>query len=111
MIVVSYDRVPEFEIEAVVFLDAESGDCFQIQRDLTPPDASAAPDHQIATGTGAPIVAGILAWRRVDSRFEFALTSRASSIFGGSDLLSFDVEATDGTTIDEIADHVERLLR
>lgn len=111
MIVVSYDRLPDLRFEAVVFLDTDSGDCFQIQRDLMSLATTEASTHQISTGMGAPIPEGILHWRRVDDRFEFALTTRAARIFGGSDVLSFDVEPADGSTVDEIADHVERLLR
>lgn len=111
MIVASYDRSERHGFEAVVFLDTESGECFQIQRDLPAPVIDTAPTYQLTTGVSAPLSGGIVDWRRVDDRFEFALTARAARIFGGADVLSFTVEAADDTTLEDIADHVARLVR
>ncbi|KQR99803.1 hypothetical protein ASG12_03255 [Williamsia sp. Leaf354] len=111
MIVASYDRIADLAFEAVIFLDTESSDCFQIQRDLLTQVTTTAPTYQVSTGMSAPVPDGITQWRRIGDRFEFALTARASRIFGGTDVLSFDAEAADGVTLDEIAEHVERLLR
>ncbi|WP_299569010.1 hypothetical protein [uncultured Williamsia sp.] len=111
MIVASYDRLERHGIEAVIFLDTESSECFQIQRSLPAPVTDTAPTYQLSTGVSAPLDGGIVDWRRVDDRFEFALTARAARIFGGADVLSFVAEPTDGMTLEDIADHVERILR
>ncbi|MFD0925806.1 hypothetical protein [Williamsia deligens] len=110
MIVASYDRLERHGVEAVVFLDTESGECFQIQRDLPAVVTDTAPTYHLTTGVSAPLPGGIDDWRRVDDRFEFALTPRAARIFGGADVLSFVVEPADGMTLADIADHVERLV-
>ena len=111
VIVASYDRSERHGFEAVVFLDTESGECFQIQRDLPAPVTDSAPTYHLTTGVSAPLPGGIIDWRRVDDRFEFALTPRAARIFGGADVLSFTVEPADDTTLEDIADHVARLVR
>ncbi|MBT0567220.1 hypothetical protein [Williamsia sp. CHRR-6] len=112
MIVVSHERLDSHGLEAVIFLDSESGDCFQIQRDLLITVTDRAPVHQVTTGMSAPVPGGIVDWRVVDGeRFEFALTPHAARIFGGSDVLSFVVAPAHGTTVDEIVEHVTRLLR
>ncbi len=111
VIVASYDRLERHGIEAVIFLDTESSECFQIQRSLPAPVTDTAPTYQLSTGVSAPLDGGIVDWRRVDDRFEFALTARAARIFGGADVLSFVAEPTDGMTLEDIADHVERILR
>ena len=111
VIVASYDRLERHGIEAVVFLDTESGECFQIQRDLPAPVTHTASTYHLTTGVSSPLAGGIVDWRRVDDRFEFALTPRAARIFGGADVLSFVAEPTDGMTLEDIADHVERLIR
>ncbi|MGZ8178160.1 hypothetical protein ACXVUM_09530 [Williamsia sp. SKLECPSW1] len=111
MIVASYDRLERHGIEAVVFLDTESGECFQIQRSLPASVGDTAPTYHLTTGVSAPLPGGIVDWRRVDDRFEFALTPRAARIFGGADVLSFAAEPAEDTTLEDIADHVARLIR
>lgn len=104
----SYERHPDLGCEAVVFIDDESLACFQIQRDLV--GGPRAHEYCVTTGASAPIYNAIVSWRRVDDRFEFALTTRAGRLFG-DDVLSFDVIARDGDTVDQLAAHVDRLLR
>ncbi|MGB3302349.1 hypothetical protein [Gordonia sp. (in: high G+C Gram-positive bacteria)] len=106
-IIASYERHPDLGCEAVVFLDDESDACFQLQRDL--PGGPRAGEYCITTGASAPIYDGITNWRRVDNRFEFALTPRAARLFG-DELLSFQVVASDDVSIDELAGHVDRFL-
>ncbi len=89
-----------------MFLDEESDACFQIQRDLP---GVVEPRTCITTGASAPVYDGVTQWRRVADRFEFALTPRAARLFG-DDVLSFEVVSGDGTSIDELAAHVERLI-
>ncbi|MDS1114852.1 hypothetical protein RD149_13845 [Gordonia westfalica] len=104
----SYERHPDLGCEAVVFIDDESLACFQIQRDLT--GGPRADEYCVTTGASAPIYGGIVEWRRVEDRFEFALTRRASRLFG-DEVLSFEISPVDEATIDDIAAHVDRLLR
>jgi hypothetical protein len=49
-------------------------------------------------------------WRRIENRFEFEVGARAARLFGGQDVLSFEVSPT-GVTLDELAAHLDRLLR
>lgn len=105
----SYERHPDLGCEAVVFIDDESMACFQIQRDLVGGERSG--EYCVTTGASAPIYGGITQWRRIDDRLEFALTRRAARLFGGDDVLSFEIAPAGGDTVDEIAEHVERLLR
>ena len=107
-IIGSYERHPDLGCEAVVFLDEESDACFQLQSDL--PGGPRAGEYCITTGASAPVYGGVDQWRRVGDRFEFALTPRAARLFDDP-LVSFEVIAGDDTTVDELADHVERLLR
>ncbi len=110
-IVVSYERHPDLGCEALVFLDSESDACFQLQRDL--PGGPRAGEYCVTTGASAPVYGSVLDWRRtgVDlSRFEFQLTRRAARLFG-DEVLSFEVTPADGLTVDDVAAHVERLLR
>ncbi|MGV9711513.1 hypothetical protein ACWDTI_12710 [Gordonia sp. NPDC003424] len=107
-ILASYERHPDLGCEAVVFIDDESMACFQIQRDLV--GGPRADEYCVTTGASAPIYNGIVEWRRVDDRFEFALTRRASRLFG-DEVVSFLVTPHDGVTVDELAAHVDRLLR
>ncbi|MFW0793473.1 hypothetical protein AAFP30_06650 [Gordonia sp. CPCC 205515] len=104
----SYERHTDLGCEAVVFIDDESLACFQIQRDLV--GGPRADEYCVTTGASAPIYNGIVQWRRVEDRFEFALTPRAGRLFG-DDVLSFEVTPRDGDTVDELAAHVDRLLR
>lgn len=104
----SYERHPDLGCEAVVFIDDESLACFQIQRDLV--GGPRAHEYCVTTGASAPIYGGITDWRRVEDRFEFALTRRASRLFG-DELLSFEISPADESTVDDIAAHVDRLLR
>jgi hypothetical protein len=106
-IVVSYDRYPDLRCEVVVFLDDESGDCFQVQRGLPASEAG----YEISAGVGAPVARGVAAWQRVDNEFQFALTPKASMMFGGNARLRFEAEAAGGDTIDSIAAHLERMMR
>ncbi|MDL9937599.1 hypothetical protein QSJ18_12655 [Gordonia sp. ABSL1-1] len=104
----SYERHPDLGCEAVVFIDDESMACFQIQRDLV--GGPRADEYCVTTGASAPIYGGITQWRRIEDRFEFALTTRAGRLFG-DELLSFEVSPADDQTVDELAEHVDRLLR
>ncbi|GAB93630.1 Imm10 family immunity protein [Gordonia rhizosphera] len=104
----SYERHPDLGCEAVVFIDDESDACFQIQRDLV--GGPHADQYCVTTGSSAPIYGGIEQWRHRDDRFEFALTRRASRLFG-DEVLSFVVIPAGDETVDELAEHVDRLLR
>ncbi|MFT3716289.1 MAG: hypothetical protein QM774_10170 [Gordonia sp. (in: high G+C Gram-positive bacteria)] len=109
----SYERHPDLGCEALVFIDPESGACFQIQRDL--PGGPHDDEHCVTTGMSAPVYGGVVQWRRVPptgsegERFEFALNRRATALFA-DDVISFEVVPRDGQTVDELAAHVERLL-
>ncbi|GEE01528.1 hypothetical protein nbrc107696_19740 [Gordonia spumicola] len=107
-IIGSYERHPDLGCEAVVFLDEESDACVQLQRDL--PGGPRAAEYCLTTGASAPVYDAVTQWRRVDDRFEFALVPRAARLFG-DEVISFDVIAGDDVTVDELAEHVERLLR
>ena len=107
-IIASYERHLDLGCEALVFLDPESDACFQIQRDL--PGGARPGEHCVTTGASAPVYGGVLQWRRVDDRFEFALNRRATALFA-DEVLSFEVQPADGQTVDELAAHVDRLLR
>lgn len=98
----SYENHTDLACEAVVFIDDESGACFQIQRDL--PDG----EYCVTTGASAPVYGAITAWRARNTTFEFALTSQGGRLFGDN-LLSFEVTAADGT-VAELSSHVGRLL-
>lgn len=104
----TYERHADLGCEAVVFIDDESLGCFQIQRDLV--GGPRADEYCVTTGASAPVYRGITQWRRVDDRFEFALTPRAGRLFG-DEVLSFVVSPGPGVTLDELAAHVDRLLR
>lgn len=106
-IIASYEHHPDLGCEAVVFLDPESDACFQIQRDL--PGGPRADEHCVTTGASAPVYGGVLQWRRVADRFEFALNRRATALFA-DEVLSFEVAPAGGQTVDEIAEQVARLL-
>ncbi|PYE16479.1 hypothetical protein DFR67_108230 [Williamsia limnetica] len=106
-IVVSYDHYDDLQCEVVVFLDDETGDCFQIQCDLPATPGS----YQISAGVGAPVEQGVIAWQRVDDEFGFALSAKAAAMFGGNARLHFEVEPSGGDTIDSIAAHLERMMR
>jgi hypothetical protein len=106
-IIVSYDRYPDLRCEVVLFLDDESGDCFQIQRDVPAGEKG----YQISAGVGPPVRGGIAAWQRVGNEFQFALTPEASMMFGCNARLRFEAESAGGDTIDSIAAHLERLMR
>lgn len=106
-IIVSYDRYPDLRCEVVLFLDDESGDCFQVQRDLPAGDNG----YEISAGVGPPVRGGIAAWQRVGDEFQFALTPTASMMFGGNARLRFEAESAGGDTIDSIAAHLERMMR
>jgi hypothetical protein len=106
-IVVSYDRYPDLRCEVVVFLDDDSGDCFQVQRDLPASETG----YEISAGVGAPVARGVEAWQRVGNEFQFALTPKASMMFGGNARLRFEAEAAGGDTIDSIAAHLDRMMR
>ena len=112
-IVVSHDCYEDLACEVVVFLDDESGDCFQVQRDLpqTSSGTSESVIYQISTGTGPAVEQGIVAWQRDGDEFQFALTPRASRMFGGNARLRFEVRPADGDTIDDIAAALERMTR
>ncbi|WP_026919737.1 hypothetical protein [Gordonia shandongensis] len=106
-IIGSYERHPDLGCEAVVFLDEESDACFQLQRDL--PGGARAGEYCITTGASAPVFGGVDQWRRIGDRFEFALTPRAARLFDDP-LVSFVVRPGDGASVDELAEHVTRLL-
>ncbi|MGV9825037.1 hypothetical protein [Gordonia sp. NPDC003429] len=121
----SYERHPDLGCEAVVFIDDESMACFQIQRELLADTQAAGTrtagnpeggdrrrhQHCVTTGASAPIYGAVLEWRRVDgNRLEFALTRRAGMLFGEPEL-SFEITPVGDATVDEIVEHVERLLR
>lgn len=106
-IVVSYDHYADLRCEVVVFLDDESGDCFQIQRDLPPQPG----EYQISAGVGPAVPRAVVAWQRVGDEFEFVLSPRASMMFGGNARLRFEVQSQGGDTIDSIAAHLERMMR
>lgn len=103
----SYEHHSDLGCEAVVFLDTESEACFQLQRDL--PGGPHENEHCVTTGASAPVYGGVVQWRRVGDRFEFALNRRATALFA-DELLSFEVAPAGGQTIDQLAAHVERLL-
>ena len=118
----SYERHPDLGCEAVVFIDDESMGCFQIQRDLVS-DAEAGgrggsgresagrEGYCVTTGASAPVYGGVVEWRRVDDdRIEFALTPKAGRLFGDN-VLSFQITPVGDESVDEIIEHVERLLR
>lgn len=105
----SYERHTDLGCEALVFLDEESDACFQIQRDLVGGPHS--DEHCVTTGASAPVYGGIVEWRRAGDRFEFALNARAARLFG-DEVLSFVVRPVDDESdVDDLAAHVERLLR
>lgn len=104
----TYERHADLGCEAVVFLDEESDACVQVQRDL--PGGPRADDYCLTTGASAPVYSAVTQWRRVGDRFEFALIPMAARLFG-DDVISFDVVTDGGVTVDELAEHVERLLR
>ena len=104
----SYERHPDLGCEAVVFLDEESDACVQLQRDL--PGGPRADEYCLTTGASAPVYGAVTQWRRVGDRFEFALTPRAARLFG-DEVISFAVVTDSDATVDELAEHVERLLR
>lgn len=112
-IIGSYEHHRDLGLEAVVFLDPESQACVQLQRDL--PGGPRADQHAISTGASAPVVGGVLQWRRIPAaaggaeRFEFALNRRATALFA-DEVISFEVVAVAGQTVDELAAHIERLL-
>lgn len=106
-IIGTYEHHRDLGCEAVVFLDPESDACVQIQRDL--PGGTHADEHCITTGASAPVYGGVVQWRRVGDRFEFALNRRAARLFA-DDLLSFEVVPVEGQTVDELAVHVARIL-
>lgn len=106
-IIGSYERHPDLGCEAVVFLDTESDACVQLQRDL--PGGPRAGEHAITTGASAPVFGGVRQWRRVDGRFEFALNRRATALFA-DEVISFVVVPVEGQTVDELAEHVDRIL-
>lgn len=106
-IIGSYERHRDLGCEAVVFLDSESDACVQLQRDL--PGGPRVDQHAITTGASAPVYGGVLQWRRVGDRFEFALNRRATALFA-DEVISFEVVPAQGQTVDELAEHVERLL-
>ena len=118
----SYERHPDLGCEAVVFIDDESMGCFQIQRDLVvdaetggrvgPGGAGSGREgYCVTTGASAPVYGGVVEWRRVDDdRIEFALTPKAGRLFGDN-LLSFQITPVGDESVDEIIEHVERLLR
>ncbi|RPA58571.1 hypothetical protein EF294_15515 [Gordonia oryzae] len=109
-ILASYERHPDLGCEAVVFIDDESMACFQIQRELVGGDR-AGDRYCISTGASAPIYDAIRQWRRVEhNRLEFALTPRASRLFGDEEL-SFEITPVGDDTVDDLVAHVERLLR
>lgn len=91
-----------------MFIDDETTGCFQIQRDLV--GGPRADQYCVTTGASAPVYGGIVQWRRTGDRLEFALTRQAARLFG-DEVLSFEVDPADGSTVDDIAEHVERLLR
>ncbi len=103
----SYERHPDLGCEAVVFLDDETGACFQVQRDLV--GGPRADEYCVTTGASAPIYGGVKQWRRVDDRFEFEVGPFVARLFG-DDVLSFEVSPTD-TTLEELAAHLDRILR
>ncbi|WAC57423.1 hypothetical protein [Gordonia sp. SL306] len=104
----TYERHTDLGCEAIVFIDDESMACFQIQRDLVGGPRS--DEYCVTTGASAPIYGAITEWRRIDDRFEFALTRRAGRLFG-DDVISFVVTPGHGVTVEELAEHVDRLLR
>ncbi|GAC62002.1 hypothetical protein GSI01S_27_00510 [Gordonia sihwensis NBRC 108236] len=107
-IIGSFERHPDLGCEGVVFLDEDSDACFQLLRDL--PGGPRAGEYCVTTGASAPVYGGVVQWRRVgDDRFEFALAPRAARLFG-DEVLSFRVVPGSGTTVAELAEHVERLL-
>lgn len=113
----SYERHPDLGCEAVVFIDDESMGCFQIQRDLVVDaegsgrESSGREGYCVTTGASAPVYGGVVEWRRVDNdRIEFALTPKAGRLFGDN-LLSFQITPVGDESVDEIIEHVERLLR
>ena len=118
----SYERHPDLGCEAVVFIDDESMGCFQIQRDLVSDSeaggrvgpgrgGSGREGYCVTTGASAPVYGGVVEWRRVDNdRIEFALTPKAGRLFGDN-LLSFQITPVGDESVDEIIEHVERLLR
>ncbi|MGO3326851.1 hypothetical protein [Gordonia sp. (in: high G+C Gram-positive bacteria)] len=104
----SYQRHADLGCEAVVFLDEESDACVQLQRDL--PGGPRADEYCLTTGASAPVYGAVSQWRRVGDRFEFALIPRAARLFG-DEVISFAVVTDGDATVDELAEHVERLLR
>ncbi len=118
----SYERHPDLGCEAVVFIDDESMGCFQIQRDLivdaeaggreaSGRERSGREGYCVTTGASAPVYGGVVEWRRVDDdRIEFALTPKAGRLFGDN-VLSFEITPVGDESVDEIIEHVERLLR
>lgn len=106
-IIGSYEHHPDLGCEALVFLDAETDACFQLQRDL--PGGPHADRHCVTTGMSSPVYGGVLQWRRLGDRFEFALNRRAAALFG-DEVISFVVIPSDDETVDGLAAHVDRLL-
>lgn len=104
-IVVSYERSDELDFEAVVFIDDESGDCWQIQHDLADPTGV----YGVSTGAGAPAVAPVVEWALEGGDFRFVLTPRAARLFGGEQVLEFAAEPGDGN-LDAVAAHLRRII-
>lgn len=105
-IAVSYDHHADLRCEVVVFLDDETGDCFQIQCDL--PGAPGA--YRISAGVGPPVEHGVVAWQCAGTAFDFALSAKAATMFGGNARLHFEVEPVGGDTIESITAHLERMM-
>lgn len=109
MILASYERVDG--VEAVVFLDADSGDCVVVQRASTVGGrgASGPAEAELTTGLGPPIPGGVASWRAVDGLVELTLSTRGRRLFAGQPVASFAVEP-ENLTYPALIAHLTRLL-
>jgi len=103
---VSYERSDRLRFEAIVFIDDESGDCWQVQHELDDRPGS----YGISTGAGAPVAAAIIEWRLSGNEFRFVLTPKAARLFGGVEVLEFIAVASGDDDLDAVAEHLRRIV-
>jgi hypothetical protein len=103
---VSYERSDELQFEAVVFIDDDSGDCWQVQHELADPPGT----YGISTGAGAPVADAIIRWQLADGEFQFVLTPRAARLFGGMEVLEFAAVAAGGDDLDAIVERLQQII-
>ena len=103
---VSYERSERLQFEAVVFIDDDSGDCWQVQHELADPPGV----YGVSTGAGAPVVDAIVEWRLSEGEFQFVLTPRAALLFGGMEVLEFAAVAVGDDDLDTVAERLRQII-